>query len=99
MYPPPPTQSKGLRPWEGMEDRHLSRFLSFDTCAYVCVLYVIACILTYDYMLNPNRWATYWVLYIILKPHATHIFQVRARPPCTANGGYCEGHGSLKEGS
>ena len=68
-------QSKGLRPWEGMEDRPLSRFLSFDTCACVCVLYAIACILMYDYMLNPNSGATYWVFYIILKPRATHIFR------------------------
>ena len=70
-----PGQSKGLRPWEGMEDRPLSRFLSFDTCAYVCVLYAIACILMYDYMLNPNNGATYWVFYIILKPRATYIFR------------------------
>ena len=59
MHPPPPGQSKGLRPWEGTEDRPLSRFLSFDICAYVCVLYAITCILMYDYMLNPNSGATY----------------------------------------
>ena len=34
MHPPCPGQSKGLRPWEGMEDRPLSCFFfSFDTCA------------------------------------------------------------------
>ena len=75
-----PGKSKGLRPWEGMEDRPLSRFLSFDTCAYVCVLYAIACILMCDYMLNPNSGATYWVFYIILKPHATHIFRLGQGP-------------------
>ena len=34
-----PGQSKGIRPWKGMEDKSPSRFLSFGTCAYVCVLY------------------------------------------------------------
>ena len=29
MHPPPPRQSKGLRPWEGMEDRPLSQFSFF----------------------------------------------------------------------
>ena len=82
MHPPPPGQSKGLRPWEGKEDKPLSQFLSFNTGAHVgvlrahvCVLCATACILMYDYMLNPNSGATYYVFYIILKPRATHIFR------------------------
>ena len=82
MHPPPPGQSKSLRPWEGMEDRPLSRFLSFNTCAHVGVLCVISmcivcdCLYLYVWLFAyPNSGVTYWVFYIILKPRATHFFR------------------------
>ena len=35
---------------------------------------------------NPNSGVTYWVFRKIIKPHATYIFQVKARCQCTVDG-------------
>ena len=35
MHPPPPGQGKGLRPWEGMEDKPLSQLRSSNIVRHV----------------------------------------------------------------